>query len=118
MLYQTWLPKKQMKILKKVQSEILMGKLIEEIDVIAQFKHDGEIIPMRLQMLNSAGQPIAYTIKGYRRLTNKDTYTSVDNIFVTHSTIVFECQIVIDNEMSVVRLYFQPEGHIWLLGID
>ena len=44
-----------------------MGKLIEGIDVIAQFKHDGEIIPMRLQMLNSAGQPEAYTIKGYRR---------------------------------------------------
>ena len=41
-----------------------MGKLIEQIDVIAQFKHDGEIIPMRLQMLNSAGQPKAYTIKG------------------------------------------------------
>ena len=54
-----------------------MGKLIEEIDVIAQFKHDGEIIPMRLQMLNSAGQPEAYTIKGYRRLANKGTYTSV-----------------------------------------
>lgn len=95
-----------------------MGKLIEEIDVIAQFKHDGEIIPMRLQMLNSARKPSAYTIKGYRRLANEGTYTSVDNVFVTHSTIVFECQIVIDNEMSVVRLYFQPEGHLWLLGID
>ena len=28
-----------------------MEKLIEEIDVIAQFKHDGKIIPMCLQML-------------------------------------------------------------------
>jgi len=95
-----------------------MGKLIEQIDVIAQFKHNGEIIPMRLQMLNSAGQPKAYTIKGYRRIVNTGTYTSIDNVFVTHSTIVFECQIVIDNEMSVVRLYFQPEGHLWLLGMD
>ena len=95
-----------------------MGKLIEQIDVIAQFKHDGDVIPMRLQMLNSAGQPKAYTIKGYRRIVNTGTYTSIDNVFVTHSTIVFECQIVIDNEISVVRLYFQPEGHLWLLGID
>ena len=63
---------------------IVMGKLIEQIDVIAQFKHDGEIIPMRLQILNSAGQPVAYTINGYRRIANKGTYTSVDNVFVTH----------------------------------
>ncbi len=33
-----------------------MEKLIEQLDVIAQFKHDGEIIPMHLQMLNSAGK--------------------------------------------------------------
>ena len=95
-----------------------MGKLIEQLDVIAQFKHNGEIIPMRLQMLNSAGQPEAYTIKGYRKVTNTGTYTSVDNFFVTHSTIVFECQIVIDNEIALVRLYFQPEGHLWFMGID
>ena len=95
-----------------------MGKLIEQIDVIAQFKHDGKIIPMRLQILNSAGKPSAYTIKGYRRIPTRGTYTSVDNVFVTHSTIVFECQIELSNEMSVVRLYFQPEGHLWLLGIN
>ena len=95
-----------------------MGKLIEQIDVIAQFKHDGEIIPMRLQILNSAGQPVAYTINGYRRIANKGTYTSVDNVFVTHSAIVFECQLAINSEISIVRLYFQPEGHLWLLGID
>ena len=64
-----------------------MGKLIEQLDVIAQFKHSGEIIPMRLQMLNSAGKLEAYTIKGYRKITNNSTYTSVDNVFVTHSTI-------------------------------
>lgn len=95
-----------------------MGKLIEQLDVIAQFKHSGEIIPMRLQMLNSAGQPEAYTIKGYRRIAPKGTYTSIDNVFVTHSTITFECQIELNNKMSVVRLYFQPEGNLWLLGID
>ncbi len=95
-----------------------MGKIIEQIDVIAQFKHDGSIIPMRLQILNSAGQPEAYTIKWYKRIINKGTYTTDDNVFVTYSTIVFECQITINNKISVVRLYFQPEGHLWLLGMD
>ena len=95
-----------------------MGKLIEQIDVIAQFRHDGEIIPMRLQIPNAAGKHEAYTIKGYRRVVNKGTYTSVDNVFVTRSTIVFECQIELNNKISVVRLYFQPEGHLWFLGID
>lgn len=95
-----------------------MGKIIEQIDVIAQFKHDGSIIPMRLQMLNSAGQPEAYTIKGYKRIINKGTYTTDDNVFVTYSTIVFECQITMNAKISIVRLYFQPEGHLWLLGMD
>lgn len=64
-----------------------MGKLIEEIDVIAQFKHDGEIIPMRLQMLNSAGKPSTYTIKGYRRLANKSTYTSVQVPIISQDSL-------------------------------
>ena len=66
-----------------------MGKLIEYIDVIAQFKHVGEIIPMRLQIFNPDGSLTAYTIKGYRHIAPRGTYTSIDNVFVTHSTIAF-----------------------------
>ena len=95
-----------------------MPKVLDEIDVIAQFKHDGSIIPMRIQMINAAGKAEAFTIKGYRQIIKKGTYTTVDNIFVTFSTVVFECQITIDDKLQVVRLYFQPEGHLWLLGMD
>ncbi len=44
------------------------SKIFSPFDALKGFNE--EIIPMRLQMLNSAGQPEAYTIKGYRKVTN------------------------------------------------
>lgn len=112
MPYLIWLQKKQK------DKNIFMGKVIQEVDVIAQFKYDGEIIPLRFQLINEDGKPKAYTIKGYKRIRHKSPYKSVDDILVISTTIVFECQINVQDTLSIVRLYFQPEGHIWLLGID
>ena len=45
MPYLIWLQKKQK------DKNIFMGKVIQEVDVIAQFKYDGEIIPLRFQLI-------------------------------------------------------------------
>jgi hypothetical protein len=95
-----------------------MSKVIEKVDVIAQFKHNGDIIPLRFQIKNEDGELEAYNVNGYRRVAIKGAFTTSDSIFVCNNTIMLECQVFIYNQAKVVRLYFQPEGHIWLLGID
>lgn len=89
-----------------------MSKVIEEVDVIAQFKHNGDIIPLRFQIKDEEGELKPYNINGYRRVTTKD------GVFVCNSTIMLECPIDNCGMTKVVRLYFQPEGHRWFLGID
>ena len=88
-----------------------MGKVIQEVDVIAQFKYDGEIIPLRFQLINEDGKPEAYTIKGYKRTRHKSPYKSVDDILVISTTIVFECQVNVQDKLSIVRLS-QQKGSI------
>ena len=64
---------------------IVMGKLIEQIDVIAQFKHDGEIIPMRLQILTL---PILFHLElAPANLVSKKTITN-RNPFLCYSLFI------------------------------
>lgn len=95
-----------------------MGKVIEDVNVIVQFNHSGEVIPLRIQIKNEDGELQAFTIKGYRPVPQKGTYTTVDGVFICNSTSMYECQIHVNNQVKVVRLYFQPEGHRWFLGVD
>ncbi len=95
-----------------------MGKVIRDIDVIAQFNHDGKIIPKRFQLMNEDGLKEAHTIKGYRPVPPKGAYTTVDGLFICNSTKLFECQVILHGMPKVVRLYFEPIGNTWFLGID
>ena len=95
-----------------------MSKVIDKVDVIAQFKHNGDIIPLRFQIKDEEGELKPYNINGYRRVATKGAFTTRDGVFVCHSTIMLECQVTISGMAKVVRLYFQPEGHRWFLGIE
>ncbi len=93
-----------------------MSKVIDKVDVIAEFKHDGSIIPMRLRIMNEDGEYEAFTIKAYKEVQNNGTHTTEDGIFICSDDIVFHCKIVTQNTEKVVRLYFHPKNNSWVLG--
>ncbi len=95
-----------------------MSRIIEKVDVICEHKADGGIIPMRLRFMNDDGEYENYNIKGYREAEQKSTRTTSDGIYVSESTFIFECMIVVMNAKRIVRLYYDPRiSNKWRMAI-
>ncbi len=95
-----------------------MSRIITEIDVICEHKSDGDLIPLRLRFMNEDGEYETYNVKGYREAQKKGTHTTEDGIYVTDSTHVIECLIIVVNMKRIVRLYYDPKSNArWKLAI-
>ena len=86
------------------------------VDVIALFKRDGSIIPMRLQLVDEDGMEQAFTIKGY--YVSNDYYhnwkKNEDKINLD-TVIQYTCKIeVLGIIKSINLLYFTKSG-FWKL---
>lgn len=86
-----------------------MSRIIDKVDVISEHKADGIVIPMRFRLMNEDGVYEAYTIKGYKQLYHKETYTTPDGVYVCSKHLVFECRVLILDMYRTVRLYFDKE---------
>ena len=84
-----------------------------EIDVICQMKHTGEVIPLRIRLQDSDGQYHNFNIKGYRPLSREGTYTSPDGIMCTCYIKVYECKVEVFGSEIVVRLYYDKSKSEW-----
>ena len=93
-----------------------MSRLVDKVDVIAEFKSDGTIIPMRFRIMNEDGEYEAFTIKGYKQMPSKGTYTTEDGLYICNDDLVFKCKINILNMEKIVRLYFHSRKNSWTLG--
>ena len=94
-----------------------MSKVIDKVDVIAEFKSDGTIIPMRFRMMNEDGEYEAFTIKAYKQMPKKGTYTTEDGVYICNEDLVFQCKVIVLNIERIVRLYFFKHKNSWILGI-
>ncbi len=94
-----------------------MSKVIDKVDVIAEFKSDGTIIPMRFRMMNEDGEYEAFTIKAYKQMPKKGTYTTEDGVYICNEDLVFQCKVIVLNIERIVRLYFFKRKNSWILGI-
>ena len=94
-----------------------MSKVIDNVDVIAEFKADGTIIPMRFRTMNEDGEYESFTIKAYKQVPKKGTYTTEDGVYISNEDLVFQCKIVVLNTERIVRLYFFKQKGSWRLGI-
>ena len=79
-----------------------------EIDVIAQWNHDGTIEPRRVQVHTDDGTE-AYTIQGSVLIAH-DT-GEVHGKYITKDTLVWECTVVVMNVRKIVYLFF--DGRKW-----
>ena len=96
---------------------MVMSRVIDNVDVICQHKADGDIIPIRFRLMNDNGEYEIYKISGYRSIWQPGAYTTPDGIFVSGSTYVFECNVIILDYKKRVRLYFEKNQCKWRLAI-
>ncbi len=94
-----------------------MSKVIDNVDVIAEFKADGTIIPMRFRAMNEDGEYESFTIKAYKQVPKKGTYTTEDGVYICNEDLLFQCKIIVLNTERIVRLYFFKQKSSWRLGI-
>ena len=93
-----------------------MSRIVENVDVIAEFKADGTIIPMRFRVMNEDGQYEQFTIKAVKQAEKKGTYTTEDGMYVCNDDRVFVCKVFILGAEKRVRLYFHKNTCSWRLG--
>jgi len=94
-----------------------MSRVIDKLDVICQHKADGEIIPIRFRLMNEDGEYETYKISGFRNISQPGTYTTPDGLYVSGSTYIFECQVIILDYKKIIRLYFDKSQCKWKMVI-
>ena len=82
------------------------------VDVICQFKKDGEIIPIKVRFEYEDGALQEYKIKSYRQVTETNQY-----VMVTSSMIPFECKVEAFGEVRTIFLTFNCNNHVWLMKV-
>ena len=83
-----------------------MSKVIDNVEVIAEFNYDGTIITMSFSMMNEDGEYESFTIKAYKQVPKKGTYTTEDGVYICNEDLVFQCKIIVLNTERIIRLYF------------
>jgi hypothetical protein len=94
-------------------------KVFDKVDVICEHKHDGTIIPIKFRLMNEDGLWEVYSIKSYKPNNNNSTHTTKDGIYVSSTTEIYECKVVIFGLERTVRLYHSQKGSLteWQLAI-
>ena len=91
--------------------------VVEQVDVICEYKSDGKLIPYKFRIMNEDGEYETYSVKEYRELPKKGAYTTQDGIYVSNKDRILECKIVILGTQKITRLYYNPDLEKWRLGI-
>lgn len=83
------------------------------IDVICMHSRGGEIVPIRIRVMDEEGLYQSFTIKEYRELSHQGTYTRPDGMYVTNETLIYECKINIFGKTKLICLYYEPTRIVW-----
>lgn len=83
------------------------------IDVICQHTKDGNIIPLRIRILDEDGIYQTFNIKGYKELSSPGRYTSPYGTIVHSNTWSFLCKIQVLNVQRQVELFYNSSDNLW-----
>ena len=92
-------------------------ELLKDVDVICSFMHGGSIIPLRVRITDEDGQRQAFTIKEYRDLSGLGARTMPDGVYVSDTTLVYECKICVFDKLRLIRLYYTPSRMAWKITL-
>ncbi len=88
-----------------------------DVDVIAQFNKDGDIIPLRIRVVGEDGEPHAYTIHGCVDMSHRGVYVMPDGMRVTNDMLVYECSIAVFEVMKQIHLYYNMVSNSWSMTV-
>lgn len=93
-----------------------MAPIVEKnnsIDVICQHTRDGNIIPMRIRLVDEDGEYQTYSIKAYKDITNHGSYTMPNGVPSTSHTWTFDCKIQVFNQIKMIRIFYNTYENKW-----
>ena len=85
----------------------------KEADVICTHFRDGTIMPNKIRIVDEDGQYQSFVIKEYRDVSHQGTKIMPDGVFVTNTTLIFECYIYVFGRKRMIRLYNNPPSTVW-----
>ena len=85
----------------------------QKIDVICQHTKEGEIIPMRIRLVDEDGMLQTYNIKSYKDVTIHGSYNMPNSIRVTSQTWTFECKILVMDTLRRIKLFYDSRDNFW-----
>ncbi len=76
---------------------------------------DGTVIPIRIRFEDEEGARQVFSIKEYKDLSHRGTFTHADGMYVTNEMLVFECKIVVFGRKKVIKLYYDTGKSKWTM---
>lgn len=90
-----------------------MDIIDRKLDVICQHTCSGEVIPIKLRMIDDDGEWQIYKIKAYKTLSCPGTIHLPNSVDTTLNTWIFECQLVILGRIIIIKLHYNIYDGIW-----
>ena len=82
------------------------------IDCICQHNADGELIPMRIRIMDDVGEYQSYTIHECRQLDTAPGQITPEKVEVTIYDQVYECHVYVFGQDRMFRLYYDLSSRI------
>lgn len=95
--------------------DFIMEVKDKKIDVICQHAASGEVIPIKIRMVDDDGEWQIYKIKAYKILSCPGMVHLPNNVGTTMNIWSFECQIVIFDRIRTIRLCYNLYEGVWKL---
>ena len=86
------------------------------LDVICMMGGDGTIIPIRIRFVDEEGAVQVHSIKEYKDLSHRGTFTNPDGVFITNEMMVFLCKVVTFGREQRIMLYYDAGKSKWMMS--
>ena len=77
---------------------------------------DGTVIPIKIRFEDEEGALQVHSIKEYKDISHKGTFTNPDGVYVTNEMLVFECKISVFGHVKGIMLYYDAGKSKWTMS--
>ncbi len=72
--------------------------------------------PIRIRYADEDGDVQVHTIKEYRDLSHRGTFTNPDGVYITNEMLVFLCKISAFGQDKRIMLYYDASKSKWMMS--
>lgn len=83
-------------------------------DVICQHTVDGDVIPIKIRVVDEDGERQTFVVKQYKQLLPTHGYTMPNGVQINSClNLHFECKIAVFEQMKIIKLSYNDIDKIW-----